>query len=107
MSNTKRVITKLATRFVFSICRKTMEGIVDLIEKLCDDVETVKGFCDLGNKLNARGDCERPITGRLRIGGVRFRECGELLRANRFLLKMKRKVYCDCVNSAILYGSET
>ena len=29
----------------------------------------------------------------LRVGWVRFRECGELLLGNRFCLKMKDKVY--------------
>ena len=77
------------------------------IEKLCDEVETVNGFCYLGDKLNASGGCEAAVTARVRIGWVRFRECGELLLGNRFPLKIKGKVYRCCVRSAILYGSET
>ena len=50
---------------------------------------------------------KRRVTARLRIGWVRFRECGEWLLGNRFPLKMKGKVYHCCVRSAILYGSET
>ena len=46
------------------------------------------------------------VTAGVRIGWVRFREGGELLLGNRFPLKMKGKVYCCCVRSAILYGSE-
>ena len=46
-ANTKRVTTRLATRFVCSRCREMREGMVDLIEKLCDEVETVNGFCYL------------------------------------------------------------
>ena len=85
-----------------------MEGTIDSIEKLCDDeVETVNGFCYLGDRLNASGGCEAAVTARVRIGWVRFRECGELLLGNRFPLKMKGKVYRCCVRSAILYGSET
>ena len=84
-----------------------MEGTIDLIEKLCDEVETVNRFCYLGDRLNASGGCEAAVTARVRIGWVRFRECGELLIGNRFPLKMKDKVYCCCVRSAILYGSET
>ena len=57
--------------------------------------------------LNASGGCEAAVTARVRIGWVRFRKCGELLLGNRFPLKMKGKVYCCCVRSAILYGSET
>ena len=83
-----------------------MEVMEDLIEKLCDEVETVNGFCYLGHRLNASGGCEAAVTARERIGWVRFRESGELLLGNRFLLKMKGKVYRCCIRSAILYGSE-
>ena len=47
----KRVTTRLAMRFVCSRCRRIMERIVDSIEKLCDGVETVNGFCYLRDKL--------------------------------------------------------
>ena len=52
-----------------------MEGTVDSIEKLCDEVEKVNEFCFLGNRLNVSGGCEAAVTVRLRIGWVRFREC--------------------------------
>ena len=29
---------------------------------LCDEVETVKGFCYLGGRLNASGGCETAVT---------------------------------------------
>ena len=35
-----------------------MEETVHLIEKLCDEVETVNGFCYLGDRLNTSGGCE-------------------------------------------------
>ena len=50
-----------------------MEGTVDSFEKLCDEVETVNGFCHLGDRLNASGGCEAAVTARVRIGGVRYR----------------------------------
>ena len=62
-----------------------MERIVDSIEKSCNGVEKVNGFCYLGDRLSASGDCEAAVTARVRIGWVRFRECGELLLGNRFL----------------------
>ena len=80
---------------------------MDSIEKLCDEVETVNGFCYLGDRLNAIGGCEAAVTARVRIDWVRFREYGELLLGNRCPLKMKGKVYRYGVRSAILYGSET
>ena len=103
----KRVTTKLAMRFVCSKCREMVEEMRDSIEELCDDVETVNAFCYLGDRINASGGCEAAVTARVRIGWMRFRECGDLLLGNRFPLQMKGKVYRCCVRSAILYGSET
>ena len=48
-------------------------------EELCEEVKTVRGFCYLGNRVNASGGCEAAVTARARIGWVKFRECGELL----------------------------
>ena len=70
-------------------------------------METVNAFCYLGDRLKAIGGCEAAVTARVRIGWIRFRKYGELLLGNRCPLKMKGKVYCCCVRSAILYGSET
>ena len=103
----KKPTDRLAMHFVCLECREIMEGTVDSIKKLCDEVETVNGFCYLGDRLNATGGCEAPVTARVRIGWVRFRECGELLLGNRFPLKMKGTVYRCYVRSAILCGSET
>ena len=51
---------------------------------LCDEVETVKYFCRLGDRLSASGGCETAVTARVRIGWMKFRECGELLLGRRF-----------------------
>ena len=80
---------------------------MDSIKKLCDEVETVNGFCYLGDRLNDSGGCEAAVTARIRFGWVRFKECGELLIGNRFSLRIKGKAYRCYVRSAILYGSET
>ena len=77
------------------------------VEELCEEVETVRGFCYLGDRVNARGGCEAAVTARARIGWVKFRECGELLNSKRFSLKVKGMVYRSCVRVAMLYGSET
>ena len=85
----KRVTPKLTMHFVCSRCKEIMEGTVNSIEKLCDELKTVNGFCYLGDRLNASGGCEAAVTAKVRIGWIRFRECGELLLGNRFLLRMK------------------
>ena len=45
----KRVTAKLAMYFTCSRCRGIIEEMLDSIEKLCDDAETVNGFCYLGD----------------------------------------------------------
>ena len=36
---------------------------------MCDEVGTVKGFCYLGDRLNASGECEAAVTARTRLNG--------------------------------------
>ena len=67
-AKTKRAIARLAMHFVCSKCRGIMEGTVDSIEKLCDEVETVNGLCYLRDRLNSSGDCEAVVTARVRVG---------------------------------------
>ena len=104
--NIKRVTAWLAIHFVCLKCKGIMEETVDSIEKLCDEVETVNGFCYFGNRLYASGGCEAAVTARVRIDRVRFRECGELLLGNWFPLRIKDRVYRCCIRLAIQYGSE-
>jgi len=54
--------------------------------------------------LNTNGGCEVAITARIRIGWMKFRECGKLFKGKRFLLTIKRKVYKSCVSSVALRG---
>ena len=101
----KRATPRLAMHFISSKCKGTMERTQDLIEKLCDEVEIVNRFYCLGDRLNSSGNCEAAVTARVRIGWVRFNECGKLLLGNRIPLRIKGKVYRCCVRSAILYGN--
>ena len=57
-------------------CKKQADGLVEPVEELCEEVETVRG---LGDRVNASGGCEAAVTARARIGWVKFREYGELL----------------------------
>jgi len=54
------------------------DGLMGSVEELCEEVETVRGFCYLGDRVNAGGGCKAAVTARARIGWVKFRECGEL-----------------------------
>ena len=88
-------------------CKKQADGFMDSVEELSEEMETVRGFCYLGDRVNAGGGCEAAVTARARIGWVKFRECGELLNSKMFSLKLKGMVYHSRVRSAMLHGSET
>ena len=75
----KRVTLGLGRDFVCGRCKKQADGFMDSVEELCEEVETVRGFCYVGDRVNAAGGCEVAVTARARIGWVKFRECGELL----------------------------
>ena len=70
----KTATARLAMHSICSKCKEIMEVMVDSIEKLCDEVETVNGFCYFGDRLNASVGCEAAFTARVRIGWVRFRK---------------------------------
>ena len=64
-----------------------MKGILEAVEqeeKLCDGVETVSEFTDLGDRVGAGGGCEADATDRIRCGWAKFEECCELLHGKRF-----------------------
>ena len=81
----------LAKGFVSKLCVDTMEEMVEPGEEISffDQVDFVKSFCYLGDRLNASGKSEVMATARTRIGWIKFRECGELLYGRKFSLKMK------------------
>ena len=105
----KRVALALAKGFVCELCVYTKKGIVEPSEDLSffDQVDFIKSFCYLGDRLNASGGSEAAVTPRTRIGWIKLRICGELLHGRKFSLKVKGKMYQSCVISAMLYGSET
>ena len=92
----KNVTSGSARNFVCRRCTDVGDGTEEPVEVLCNEVETVNGFCYLGDRLNARGGCETAVISRLRIGWMKFRECGELLHG-RFSLRMKGMIYRSCV----------
>ena len=100
----KRVTSRLGRDFVCRRCKKQADGLVEPVEELCEEVETVRRFCYLGDRVNASGGCKAAVTARARVGWVKFRECGELLNSKRFSLKVKGMVYRSCVRVAMFLG---
>ena len=66
----KRVTSTLAKGFVCKLCVDTKKGIVETDEDISffDQVDFVKSFCYLRNRLNASGGSEAAVTVRTRIG---------------------------------------
>jgi len=62
------------------------------VEGLCEEVETVRGFCYLGHRVNAGGGCEAAVTARARIGWVKFSECmqGSVAELKKVLAEAER-----------------
>ena len=54
----KKVTSSSARRFVCRRCTDVGDGTEEPVEVLCDEVETVKGICCLGDRLNASGGCK-------------------------------------------------
>ena len=99
----------LAKGFVCKLGVDATEEIVKPGEEISffDQVNFVKSFCYLGDRLNASGQNEAAVKARTRIGWIKLRECGELLYGRKFSLKTKGRIYHSSVRSAMLYGSET
>ena len=75
-SKLKKVTPSAARFLVCSKCNKVTNGAREVQQEvMCDEVKIVKGFCYLGNRLNASGGCEAAVTARTRLGWKKFREC--------------------------------
>ena len=72
-----------------------------------DQIELVKSFCYLGDRLNAGGGSAAAVTASTRIGWKQCRELRELLQRKMLSLKIKGRIYQNCASSARLCGSET
>ena len=55
----KRVTPRLGRDFVCGRCKKQVDGLVKQMEELCEEVETVRGFSYLGDRVNASGGCKK------------------------------------------------
>ena len=77
----------------------------DAGRKVYHEMEIVREFTYLGDRVSAGGGCEAAVTARTRYVWVKFRECSELLYGKWFLL-MQNGAVCGCyVRPSILYGS--
>ena len=66
-SKLKKVTPCTARFFACNKCNKATNNAKEVQQEvMSDEVETVKGFCYLGDRLNASGECEATVTARTR-----------------------------------------
>jgi len=67
----------------------------------------VDKFCYLGDMLTVDGDADAAVENRIRIGWNKFMQFLPLLTNKDISLKVRGRLYSDCVQSSMLHGSET
>src|SRR6266496_2955634 len=67
----------------------------------------VDRFCYLGDMIGAGGEVEEAIRARVRCAWAKFRELSPILMTKGASFKVIGKVYRACVQSVLIYGSET
>ena len=97
------VTQKYSGNFACRKCEGDIGVAVEQKEQLCDEVETVREFAYLSDRVSAGGRCQSSVTARATRGCFKFRECGKLLFEKRFQLKLNGVVYKTYVRSTLLY----
>ena len=73
---------------------------------LCYELELVREFAYLGDRMSACEGCEAAVTAGTICWWVKFRECGELLYGRKFPLKQKGAVCKSYVRPAVMCRDE-
>ena len=71
-----------------------------------DKLEEVASFCHLGDMLSAAGGCELSTTSRVKTAW-KFKKLKPVLSSRHLSFKARGRVYSSCVESVMLYASET
>ena len=75
--------------------------------RLGDRVDLVEKFCYLGDMIEAGGGVKVATRARVRCAWAKFRELSPILTARDASQKVRGKVYRVCVQSVMVYFSET
>ena len=79
----------------------------DLTLGVGEILECVDKFCYLGDMIGKGGGAEEASRARVRSAWGKFRELSEILTCRGASLRVKGRVYRACVQSVMVYGSET
>ena len=95
-------------------CSKCKEGNPvrpDVLQQISlgdgQNLECVEKFCYLGDTIAAGGGAEVASRARVRCAWAKFRELAPILTSRGASLKVKGQVYRSCVQTVLIYGSET
>jgi hypothetical protein len=72
-----------------------------------ESVELVNKFCYLGDMLGRGGGVEEASRARVKCAWAKFNDLSPILTARGYPLRLKGKIYSACVQSVLVYGSET
>ena len=70
-------------------------------------LECVEIFCYFGDMIAAEIGAGEASRARVRSGWAKFKELAPILTSRGASLKVKGRVYRACVQSVLVYGSET
>ncbi len=86
-------------------CAKEDVGEVSMNQE--EVLECVKKFCYLGDMLGCGGGAGEASRTRVRCAWGKFNQLKPMLARRGASLKVKGKIYRSCVQSVLVYGSET
>ena len=88
--------------------RENKDRIKDLVLENGEVIEGVAQFCYLGDVLNGEGGSSMASINRVREKWLEeIQGMSGVLTNKKVALRLKGRVYAACVQSAMLYGSET
>jgi hypothetical protein len=102
---------KAGVNFCCSVCASG--GHINVLQEhevLLDDadsLECVDKFCYLGDMLGCGGGAGDAVRTRVKCAWGKFRELAPFLTLRGMSVRMKGKIYTACVQSVLVYGSET
>ena len=99
----KKVTPNFSSHFACGKFEGNIGKVVEQEENLYGEVETVREFTCLDERVSVSGGCEAAVTVRTRCQWDMFNECGELMYGRRFSLRLKGAGCKSYVRAAILY----
>ena len=95
-------------------CKRCLDGDSDPVGLLTEvelepgvKVECVSKFCYLGDTLGSGGGVVEAARARVRCAWAKFKELSPILTVRGASYRIKGRIYSACVQSVLIYGTET